>query len=109
MAASNIIELTDTEFASEVLNSELPVLVDYWVDWCEPCQLMIPILEAVTRQYKGKLKVCKLNFDQNQATAQKYGVKAFPTLMLFKNGNIEATKVSFLTKEQMCAFIEAHI
>ena len=101
--------VTDPTFAAEVLQSPLPVLVDYWAEWCGPCRSIAPILEEIAQEYAGRLTVAKLNVDENQQTPQKYGIRGIPTLMLFKNGNIEATKVGALSKSQLTAFIDSHI
>jgi len=101
--------VSDDTFDLEVLQSTTPVLVDYWAEWCGPCKMIAPILDDVAREYAGKLKVAKLNIDENQATPPKYGIRGIPTLMLFKNGNVEATKVGALSKTQLAAFIDANI
>ncbi len=101
--------VTDPTFAAEVLQSPLPVLVDYWAEWCGPCRSIAPILEEIAKEYAGRLTVAKLNVDENQQIPQKYGIRGIPTLMLFKNGNIEATKVGALSKSQLAAFIDSHI
>ena len=101
--------VTDSTFAAEVLQAQLPVLVDYWAEWCGPCRMIAPILEEVAKEYAGRLIVAKLNVDENQQTPQKYGIRGIPTLMLFKNGNIEATKVGAVSKSQLTAFIDSHI
>jgi thioredoxin 1 len=101
--------VTDQAFTAEVLQSPLPVLVDYWAEWCGPCRMIAPILNEVAQEYAGRLTVAKLNVDENQQVPQKYGVRGIPTLMLFKNGNIEATKVGALSKSQLTAFIDSHI
>lgn len=104
-----IVYVTDNTFDNEVLQSNTPVLVDYWAEWCGPCKMIAPILDDVARDYAGKLKVAKLNIDENQATPPKYGIRGIPTLMLFKNGNVEATKVGALSKTQLAAFLDANI
>jgi thioredoxin 1 len=104
-----IVYVTDNTFDNEVLQSSTPVLVDYWAEWCGPCKMIAPILDDVARDYAGKLKVAKLNIDENQATPPKYGIRGIPTLMLFKNGNVEATKVGALSKSQLAAFLDANI
>ena len=101
--------VTDTTFSADVLQSPLPVLVDYWAEWCGPCRMIAPLLEEVAQEYAGRLTVAKLNVDENQQTPQKYGIRGIPTLMLFKNGNIEATKVGAVSKSQLTAFIDSHI
>ena len=101
--------VTDATFEAEVLQSPLPVLVDYWAEWCGLCRMIAPILEEIAKEYAGRLNVAKLNVDENQQTPQKFGVRGIPTLMLFKNGNIEATKVGALSKSQLAAFIDSHI
>ena len=101
--------VTDANFEVEVLQSSSPVLVDYWAEWCGPCKMIAPILDEVAKEYTGKLKVAKLNIDENQDTPAKYGIRGIPTLMLFKGGNIEATKVGALSKSQLAAFIDSHL
>ena len=101
--------VTDDNFAAEVLQSTQPVLVDYWAEWCGPCKMIAPILDEVAKDYAGRLKVAKLNIDDNQTTPANYGVRGIPTLMLFKNGNIEATKVGALSKSQLTAFLDSNI
>ena len=101
--------VTDANFESEVLQSSSPVLVDYWAEWCGPCKMIAPILDEVAKEYNGKLKVAKLNIDENQETPAKYGIRGIPTLMLFKGGNIEATKLGALSKSQLAAFIDSHL
>lgn len=101
--------VTDDTFEQEVLQSPLPVLVDYWADWCGPCKMISPILDEVAKEYAGRLKVCKLNIDENQQIPPKYGIRGIPTLMIFKNGNVEATKVGALSKSQLTAFVDSNI
>jgi len=101
--------VTDENFEVEVLQSSLPVLVDYWAEWCGPCRAIAPILDEIASEYEGKLKVAKLNIDDNEATPAKYGIRGIPTLMLFKDGNIEATKVGALQKSQLTAFVDSHL
>ena len=107
--SEHIHHVTDTTFKSEVLESSLPVLVDYWAEWCGPCKMIAPILEDIAKDYNGKLKVAKLNIDDNQKTPGEFGIRGIPTLMLFKGGNIEATKVGALSKSQLTAFIDSNL
>lgn len=107
--SENIIYLTDDSFETEVLQSEQPVLVDYWADWCGPCKMIAPVLEEIAEEYEGKIKVAKLNIDENSGTPPKYGIRGIPTLMLFKGGNVEATKVGALSKSQLTAFIDSNL
>jgi thioredoxin 1 len=104
----HIIEVTDDSFEEDVLKSEIPVLVDYWADWCSPCKQIAPILDEVAPEYVGKVKIAKLNIDDNPKTPVKYGVRGIPTLILFKNGELEATKVGALSKSQLTAFLDSN-
>ena len=101
--------VTDDTFEAEVLQSQQPVLVDYWAEWCGPCKIIAPILDEIAKDYAGKLKVAKVNIDDNQATPAKFGIRGIPTLMIFKNGNVEATKVGALSKSQLAAFIDSNL
>ena len=107
--SEHIIYVTDDNFETEVLNSSDPVLVDYWAEWCGPCKMIAPILEEIASEYSGKIKVAKLNIDDNPQTPPKYGIRGIPTLMLFKNGEVEATKVGALSKSQLTAFLDSNI
>ena len=102
-------KISDAEFDKEVLKSDKPVVVDFWAEWCGPCRMIAPALEEISGTLAGKVKIVKLNVDENPATAAKYGVMSIPTLMLFKNGNVEATKVGALSKSQLAAFLDANI
>ncbi len=105
----NIIHVTDESFEEDVLRSDLPVLVDYWAEWCSPCRAIAPLLEEIAQEYRTKLKIAKLNIDENPLTPPKYGIRGIPTLMIFKEGNVEATKVGALSKSQLAAFIGSTI
>ena len=107
--SEKIIHITDDTFEQEVLQSQTPVLVDYWAEWCGPCKMIAPALDQIASEYQGRLKVAKLNIDENQATPPKYGIRGIPTLMIFKNGNLEATKVGALSTTQLAAFIDSNI
>lgn len=109
MSDDPIVHASDQNFEEEVLKSTEPVLVDYWAEWCGPCKMIAPILEEIAGEYQGKLKVVKLNIDENPETPPKYGIRGIPTLMLFKNGNVEATKVGALSKSQLTAFIDSNL
>ena len=106
---SDINHVSDDTFESEVLNSDIPVLVDYWAEWCGPCKVIAPVLEEIASEYGGRMKVCKLDIDENEDTPPKYGIRGIPTLMLFKNGAVEATKVGALSKSQLTAFLDSNI
>ncbi len=101
--------ISDASFEADVLKSDRPVLVDYWAEWCGPCKMIAPILDEIAEEYDGKLRVAKLNIDENPATPPKYGIRGIPTLMLFKDGEVEATKVGALSKSQLTAFLDQHI
>lgn len=105
----NIIAITDDSFEQDVLQSTVPVLVDFWAEWCGPCKMLSPVLDEIADQYAGKLIIAKVNIDENPSTPQRYGVRGIPTLMLFKGGNIEATKVGAVSKAQLAAFIDSSI
>ncbi|MEO7727261.1 MAG: thioredoxin TrxA [Burkholderiales bacterium] len=107
--SEHIHHVTDDNFEPEVLQADKPVLVDYWAEWCGPCKMIAPLLDDIAKDYAGKLKVAKLNIDENQATPPKYGIRGIPTLMLFKNGTLAATKVGALSKSQLMAFIDSNI
>jgi len=109
MASSTILQVTDDTFEPEVLKSDVPVLVDYWAEWCGPCKAIAPLLEEVAKEYNGRLKVAKMNVDENQSIPARFGIRGIPTLMLFKNGNVEATRVGALTKSQLTAFLDSNI
>ena len=104
-----IVHLTDETFEAEVLNCDAPVLVDYWAEWCGPCKAIAPIVDDIAQEYAGRLKVAKLNIDENNATPPRYGIRGIPTLMLFKDGSVEAVKVGAVSKTQLSAFIDSNL
>lgn len=104
-----IVHLTDDTFDNDVLKSPVPVLVDFWADWCGPCKMIAPLLDEIAGEYKGRLKVAKLNIDQNNRTPPSFGIRGIPTLLLFKNGEVEATKVGALSKSQLVAFVDSNL
>ncbi len=101
--------VSDATFEQDVVTSPTPVLVDYWAEWCGPCKMIAPILEEVDRDYSGRLQVAKVDVDQNQGTAAKFGIRGIPTLMLFKNGAVVASKVGAVSKSQLTAFLDSHL
>lgn len=105
--SENIHAVTDSSFEDEVLKSESPVLVDYWAEWCGPCKMIAPILEEAANEYGDRLKVCKLNIDEHPEIPTKFGIRGIPTLMVFKGGNVEATKVGALSKSQLKEFLDS--
>ena len=107
--SEKIVYLSDDSFEADVLKAEHPVLVDYWAEWCGPCKMIAPILEEIADEYDGRLTVAKLNIDENSNTPPKYGIRGIPTLMLFKDGAVEATKVGALSKSQLTAFLDSNI
>jgi thioredoxin 1 len=107
--SEQIVYLSDGSFEDEVLKSDQPVLVDYWAEWCGPCKMIAPILDEIAGEYAGKLKIAKLNIDDNPETPPKYGIRGIPTLMLFKAGSVEATKVGAVSKSQLTAFLDSNL
>ncbi len=107
--SGDIIHVSDSTFEEQVLKSDNPVLVDYWAEWCGPCKMIAPILDEVAKDYGGKLTIAKLNIDENPETPPKFGIRGIPTLMLFRNGSVEATKVGALSKSQLTAFLDSNL
>jgi thioredoxin 1 len=104
-----VLHVSDADFNDSVIKANGPVLVDYWAEWCGPCKMIAPVLDEIAAEYQGKLTIAKLNIDENPKTPQHYGVRGIPTLMLFKGGEVEATKVGALTKSQLTAFLDSNI
>lgn len=104
-----MISTSDANFEAEVLQSDVPVLVDFWAEWCGPCKMIAPILDEISSEFEGRVKVAKLNIDENPATPPKYGVRGIPTLMLFKNGEVDATQVGALSKSQLTNFLNDNL
>ena len=107
--SDKIVHVTDDSFDQDVIQSDIPVLVDYWAEWCGPCKMIAPILEEVVADYEGRLKIAKLNIDENPNTPPKFGIRGIPTLILYKDGDVEATKVGALSKSQLTAFIDSNL
>ena len=109
MSSELITHTSDASFNADVIEAGTPVLVDYWAEWCGPCKMIAPILDEVSKDYDGKLRVAKMNVDENRDVPAKYGIRGIPTLMLFKGGELAATKVGALSKAQLTAFLDSHL
>lgn len=107
--SDKIVHLSDNSFDTDVLKAEGPILVDFWAEWCGPCKMIAPILDEIAEEYEGRLTITKLNIDDNQGTAPKYGIRGIPTLLLFRDGEVVATKVGALSKGQLKAFLDANL
>ncbi|WP_235992362.1 thioredoxin TrxA [Cellvibrio polysaccharolyticus] len=107
MSSDAIIHVTDASFAADVLNSDVPVLVDFWAPWCGPCKMIAPVLDELAGQYAGKIKIAKVNVDDHKETPAKFNIRGIPTLIIFKGGNVEATKVGALSRTQLVDFIDS--
>ncbi len=104
--SDKIVHVSDSTFDAEVLNSDIPVLVDFWAEWCGPCKMIAPVLDEIADEYEGRLKICKVDVDSNPDIPPKFGIRGIPTLIVFKGGNVEATKVGALSKTQLSEFVK---
>jgi thioredoxin 1 len=109
VSSSHIVHTTDATFSQDVLKSEKPVLLDFWAEWCGPCKMIGPILDEIATEYQDRVKIAKLNIDENPQTPPKFGIRGIPTLILFKNGTVEAQKVGALSKSQLSAFLDSNL
>ena len=107
--SEQLVHTSDDTFETDVINSELPVLLDFWAEWCAPCKMIAPLLTEIAEEYEGRLKIAKLNIDENPATPPKFGIRGIPTLILFKNGTVEGQKVGALSKSQLTAFLDTNL
>lgn len=107
--SEHIVHVSDASFEAEVLKSPLPVLVDFWAEWCGPCKAIAPVVDEIARQYEGKLKVCKMDVDANGETPARYSIRGIPTLMIFSGGNAQDTKVGAVSRTQLAAFVDSNL
>jgi thioredoxin len=107
--SDSIVHVTDASFEADVLNADGPVLVDFWAEWCGPCKMIAPVLDELAGEYAGKIKICKMDVDSNQGTPGKFNIRGIPTLIIFKGGSAEATKVGALSKAQLVEFIDSSL
>ena len=107
--SEHIVHVTDASFEADVISSKIPVLLDFWAPWCGPCKMIAPMLDELSNDYGGRIKICKIDVDDNPTTPNKFNVRGIPTLIIFKDGNVEATKVGALSKAQLIEFIESSI
>lgn len=107
--SEQVIHTSDDSFEADVIKSEVPVLLDFWAEWCAPCKMIAPMLTEIAEEYKGRLKIAKLNIDENPSIPPKFGIRGIPTLILFKNGTVEGQKVGALSKSQLTAFLDTNL
>jgi thioredoxin 1 len=107
--SEQLVHTSDDTFEADVIKSEIPVLLDFWAEWCAPCKMIAPLLTEIAEEYEGRLKIAKLNIDENPQTPPKFGIRGIPTLILFKNGTVEGQKVGALSKSQLTAFLDTNL
>lgn len=107
--SDQIVHTTDGDFDNDVINSETPVLIDFWAEWCGPCKMIAPVLEAIAGEYEDRLRIVKLNIDENPQTPQKYNIRSIPTLLLFRDGSVAAQQVGAVSKAQLGSFLDSHL